>query len=143
MMIWCLRQVKNFFLKISNKWKLLLHGLLLIEKIIKDGNLMYISFSDKYPQKFRESWMSLSNKSRTIYNMYAYPLNPPLMIKDKLKVMIRNQIVKRTFICWMLFFKWMGVFQSWLDWFSIGVWAFIQNIIFFIFSSLCMLVSIC
>ena len=41
--------------------------------------------------------------------------------------MIRNQKIKGTFICRPLFFKWMGVFQSWLDSFSIGVWAFIQN----------------
>ena len=37
--------------------------------------------------------------------------------------MIRNQKIKGTFICGPLFFKWMGVFQSWLDSFSIGVWA--------------------
>ena len=31
-------------------------------------------------------------------------------------------------MCGPLFFKWMVVFQSWLDCFSIGVWTFIQNI---------------
>ena len=41
--------------------------------------------------------------------------------------MIRNQKIKGTFICGPLFFKWMGVFQSWLDSFSIGVWTFIRN----------------
>ena len=41
--------------------------------------------------------------------------------------MIRNQKIKGTFICGTLFFKWMGVFQSWLDSFSIGVWTFIRN----------------
>ena len=41
--------------------------------------------------------------------------------------MIRNQKIKGTFICRPLFFKWMGVFQSWLDSFSIGVWTFIRN----------------
>ena len=40
--------------------------------------------------------------------------------------MIRNQKIKGTFICGPLFFKWMGIFQSWLDCFSIGVWAFIH-----------------
>ena len=40
--------------------------------------------------------------------------------------MIRNQNIKGTFICEPLFFKWMGVFQSWLDCFSIGVLAFIH-----------------
>ena len=41
--------------------------------------------------------------------------------------MIRNQKIKGTFICGPLFFKWIGVFQSWLDCFSIGVWAFIYS----------------
>ena len=44
--------------------------------------------------------------------------------------MIRNQKIKGTFICGPLLSKWMGVFQSWLDCFSIGVLAFIQNINF-------------
>ena len=44
--------------------------------------------------------------------------------------MIRNQKFKETFMYGSLLFKWMGVFQSWLDYFSIGVSAFIQNIIF-------------
>ena len=38
--------------------------------------------------------------------------------------------MKGNFICWPLLFKWMAVFQSWLDYFSIEVWAFIQNINF-------------
>ena len=42
--------------------------------------------------------------------------------------MIRNQKMKGTFIWGPLPFKWMDVFQSWLDWFSIGVGAFIKNI---------------
>ena len=44
--------------------------------------------------------------------------------------MIRNQKIEGTFICGPLLFKWMDVFQSWLDCFSIGVRAFIQNINF-------------
>ena len=44
--------------------------------------------------------------------------------------MIRNQKIKGTFTCGPLIFKWIGVFQSWLDCFSIGVLAFIQNINF-------------
>ena len=44
--------------------------------------------------------------------------------------MIRNQKIKGTFICGPLLFKWINVFQSWLDCFSIGVWAFMQNINF-------------
>ena len=34
--------------------------------------------------------------------------------------MIRNQKIKGTFMCRPSVFKWMGVFQSWLDCFSIG-----------------------
>ena len=41
--------------------------------------------------------------------------------------MIRNQKIKRTFICGPLVSKWMSVFQSC---FSIGVLAFTQNINF-------------
>ena len=44
--------------------------------------------------------------------------------------MIRNQKIKGTFICGPLLSKWMGVFQSWLDYFSIEVSAFVQNINF-------------
>ena len=44
--------------------------------------------------------------------------------------MIGNQKIKGTFICRPILFKWMDVFQSWLDCFSIGVWAFFQNINF-------------
>ena len=44
--------------------------------------------------------------------------------------MIRSQKIKGTFICGPLLSKWMGVFQSWLDCFLIGVWTTIQNINF-------------
>ena len=37
------------------------------------------------------------------------------------RILIRNQEIKGTLICGLLFFKWMGVFQSWLDCFSVGV----------------------
>ena len=40
--------------------------------------------------------------------------------------MIREPKIKGTFICGPLFFKWMDIFQSWLDCFSIGKWAFIH-----------------
>ena len=63
------------------------------------------------------------------YFQYVYiPIQPTqLMIKYKLKIMIRTQKIKGSFICGLLFFKCMGVFQSWLDSFSTRVWAFIQN----------------
>ena len=50
--------------------------------------------------------------------------------KHKQKIRIRNRNIKGTFICGLLPFKWMSVFQSWLDCFWIGVWAFIQNVDF-------------
>ena len=56
--------------------------------------------------------------------------------------MIRNQKIKETVICGLLFFI-CGVFQSCLDRFLIGVQAFIQIMNFFIFSRLCTLVFIC
>ena len=57
------------------------------------------------------------------------PINSQLVIKT-VENHDRNQKIKGTFICWPLFFKWMGVSQSWWDSFSIGIWAFIQNISF-------------
>ena len=60
---------------------------------------------------------------------------------QKLKALIRNQKVQGTFVFGPLFSKWIGVFQSFLD--LIEGCAFIQNIHFFIFSSLFMLVSTC
>ena len=59
--------------------------------------------------------------------------------------MIRSQKIKGTFIFGPLFFKWMGVFQSPLDCFSIGVGAFVQNINFsssVLFVYWCLFVSI-
>ena len=53
----------------------------LIKQIIKDTNLMSISFSVKRPQTSWESKMSLSNMTRIISNMYTYPFNPQLVIK--------------------------------------------------------------
>ena len=50
-------------------------------KIIKNVNLMSISFSVIHPQIFRESWLSLSNMSRTISNMHTHPFIPQLVIK--------------------------------------------------------------
>ena len=64
------------------------------------------------------------------YVQYVYiPINSQLVIKT-VENHDRNQKIKGTFICWPLFFKWMGVSQSWWDSFSIGIWAFIQNISF-------------
>ena len=74
MLIWCLKQVKDFILKVPRKFKFLLGytklvlflltsdesdddvlvRLSLIEQLIKDANLMSISFSVKHPQTFWE-----------------------------------------------------------------------------------------
>ena len=53
----------------------------LIKQTIKEVNLMCLSFSVKHSQIFWESPMSLSNMSRTICNIYAYPFKPQLVIK--------------------------------------------------------------
>ena len=54
---------------------------LLIEQVIKDASSMYISFRVKHSQTFWESWMSLSNMSRTITVMYRCPFKQQLVIK--------------------------------------------------------------
>ena len=100
MLIWCLKQVKNFTLKYPMDVSVEVHKIIkcaiyiqysffstsgggvddvlvrlsLIEQIIKDVYLMSILFSLINPQTFRESYMSLFNVSRIISNMYAYPL---------------------------------------------------------------------
>ena len=106
MLIWYLKQVKDFNLKFSIKGKFLLTlikllnllyiilfvtwgggtdevlvRLQLIKKIIKNANLMCISFSVKHQDRFGGSWRSLSNISRTISNMYTF--NPQLVTKAK------------------------------------------------------------
>ena len=43
---------------------------------------------------------------------------------------MRNQKIKGIFMCRPLLFKWMDVFQSWSDCFSIGEWVFIEKINF-------------
>ena len=63
----------------------------LLKQIIKDVNLMRISFIVKHLQIFCESSMSLPNVSSTISDIYIHPFNPRLVIKRKLKVMIRRQ----------------------------------------------------
>ena len=62
--------------------------------------------------------------SRTISNMYTYPFNPQLLIKTQVESHDKNQKIKGTFITFVLgplFFKWVGVFQSLLDCFPVGV----------------------
>ena len=83
----------------------------LMEEIIKDANSMWISFSVKQPQTFLESWMSFSNMFSTISNMYTYTFNPKLVIKHKLKVIIRNQKIKGTFIRGLFFLNEWGYFS--------------------------------
>ena len=81
MLIWCLKQVKDFILKFPiNEVSVDVHKIIictiyrtvffftsgggvddvlvrlsLVKEIIKDANLMCISFSVKHPPKFRES----------------------------------------------------------------------------------------
>ena len=105
MLISCLKQVEDFFLKFSINgifcWGRQIFNALyivhffpsggggydvlvsfsLIEQIIKNYNLMCISSSVKYRQIFWESWMSFPNMSRTISNMCTYLISPQLVIK--------------------------------------------------------------
>ena len=86
----------------------------IVFQIIEDANLMWISFSVKHSQTFWESWMSLSN-------MYSYPFTQSTIgDENKLKVMIRNQKTKELYM-WTI----MGIFQSWVDYLSTEVQAFI------------------
>ena len=107
----------------------------LIEQVLKNVNLMCILFSVKHLQKFQVSGMSLFNMSRTICNMYTFPFNLPFVIKveshDK-KAKDQRSFETQTIIFLME--------RSIL---ALVRLSFIQNIYFFIFSSLCVLVSIC
>ena len=56
--------------------------------------------------------------------MYTDPFNPQLLIKTQAGSHDKTPKIKGTFITFILnplFFKWMVVFQSLLDCFSIGV----------------------
>ena len=76
----------------------------LIKQFIKDVTLMCIAFSAKHPQIFCESWMSLSNMSRTISNMYTYPFNPQLLIKALVENHDKKPKDQRNFYMWTITF---------------------------------------
>ena len=65
--------------------------------------------------------MSLPNMFRTISNIYTYPFNPQLVIKTYVENHDKKPKDQRNFYMLTITFKWMDVFQSWLDCFSIGV----------------------
>ena len=113
--------------------------LLLIKKITKDVNLMCISFSVKYPQIFWESWISLSG---TIFNMYTYPFNPQLVIKTN-KNHNKKPKDQRNFYMWTVIFSMDGsisiLARLFFNW-SMSIYSEYK---LFIFSVLCILVSIC
>ena len=114
----------------------------LIEQIIKDVNLMCIWFRVRHLQMFQESWISLSNMAITTCNMYTYPFSPQLVIKTvknhdkKPKKSKELSYVDRYFlnrggisVLGRLFFNWsMSIYTKYK---------------LFIFSSLCILLSIC
>ena len=65
------------------------------------------------------------------YFQYVYkPFNSQLVIKKSVEDHDKKPKYQRNFYVWTVTFKWISVFQSWLDCFSIGVLAFIQNINF-------------
>ena len=127
MLIWCLKQVKYFTLKFLRngsfcwgKQKCAIYNtaffpsdggvddvfvrLSLIKKIIKDVNLMCLLFSVKYLLIFWKSWMSLSNMSRTISNIYTYPFNPQLVITTKVENHDKKPKDQRNFYMWTITF---------------------------------------
>ena len=155
MLIWCLKQVKDFLLKFLRNGSVcwgtqnyymcyiqycslpsggyiddVLVRLLVIKQVINDCNLMCISFSVKHPKIFWELWIIFSNMSRTISNMYKYPFNLQLVIETLVENHDKKPRDQRNFYIRTSIFKWLGVFQSWLDCFSIGVWVIIRNIHF-------------
>ena len=85
----------------------------LVVQIIKDANLMCISFSVKHSQTFWELWMSWSN-------LYTYLFNQQLVMKTLVESHDKKPKDQRNFYMWTI----IGVFQSWVDCLSIRVQAF-------------------
>ena len=147
MLIWCLKQVKD--LSLNFQWTVfftsfgavdeVLVRLLLIEKLIEDAYSMCILFSVKHPQTFHKLSVKFLQYMQNYFQYVCIPIQPQLVIKHMLKVIIRNQKIRETFILGRLFLNRWG----YLDCFSIAVLAYLQNINFLIFSSLCMLMPIC
>ena len=124
MLIWFIKQVKDFILKfLTNgsfcwstrnyirfffpfRWRSLwcVGEVSLIKQMIKDVNFMWIAFSVKHPKIFWESWMSLSNMSRTISNIYTYPFNPQLVIKTYVENHDKKPKDQRNFYMWTIIF---------------------------------------
>ena len=74
-------------------------------------------------QTSADIWGIVNEFVQYVQNGFQYvyiPIQPTVGGKNKLKVMIRNQKVKETFLLGLLFSKWMGLFRSSLDCFSIG-----------------------
>ena len=115
----------------------------LIKQIIKDVNLMCISFSVKHPQIFWESWMSLSNMSRTISNMYTYPFNPKLVIKTLVENHDKKPKDQRNFYMWTIIFQMDGCISVLVRWFFNWSMRICSEYKLFILSRLCILLSIC
>ena len=64
--------------------------------------------------------MSLFSMSRTNYNFYTYPFNPQLAMKTYVESPGKKAKDQRNFYMCTI----MGLFQSWVDCFSIGVEVF-------------------
>ena len=80
----------------------------LIKQIIKDNNLICISFSVENPQIFRKSWMRWSCMSRTISNTYTYPFNPRLVIKTSVENHNKKPKDQRNIYMWTVTFHMDG-----------------------------------
>ena len=74
-------------------------------------------------QTSADIWGIVNEFVQYVQNGFQYvyiPIQPTVGDKNKVKVMIRNQKVKETFLLGLLFSKWMGLFRSSLDCFSIA-----------------------
>ena len=74
--------------------------LLLIKQIIKDVNLMCISFRVRHPQVFWELRISPG----TISNIYTYPFNAQLVIKAQVENHDKKPKDQRNFYIWTITF---------------------------------------
>ena len=74
-------------------------------------------------QTSADIWGIVNEFVQYVQNGFQYvyiSIQPTVGDKNKVKVMIRNQKVKETFLLGLLFSKWMGLFRSSLDCFSIA-----------------------
>ena len=116
---------------------------LLIKQIIKDANLICIAFRVGHPQIFWELWMSLSNMSRIISNLYVYPFNPQLLIKTLVEHHDKKLMRSKELLYMDRYFQMDGCISVLVRLLFNWNMSIYSKYKLFIFSILCLLVSIC